>query len=106
MLNFIQYRNAVYQGHTNLTRPHGLGIFIDNQLTFLLAEFKDGEIDGPVFVVYPDCKIFCGRIKGKQLSGLCCFYLKDQMQIYMNYSEISSDNNNLVAVLPFCKVIL
>lgn len=76
MLNFIDYRNAVYHGQTQDGKPHGLGIIVDNQLTFILAEFKEGEIEGTIFVVYADCKIFCGRIKNKELSGLCCFYIK------------------------------
>jgi len=86
MFNFIDYRNATYQGQTQDGKPHGLGMLIDSQLMFLLAEFREGEIEGPVFIVFADCKIFCGRIRNKKLSGLCCFYIKDKMQIYMNYS--------------------
>ena len=55
--------------------------------------------------MYPDSKVFCGRIKDRQPSGLCCFYLKDKMQVYMNYGREGRERN-LVAVLPFCKVIL
>jgi hypothetical protein len=106
MFSCIDFRNAFYQGQTLEARPHGLGLLIDSQLLFLLAEFRQGEIEGPVFAVYPDSKIFCGRIRDRQPSGLCCFYLKDKIQVYMNYSSGSGKDRNLVAVLPFCKVIL
>jgi hypothetical protein len=44
MLNFIEFRNAFYHGQTQEGKPHGLGIIIDNQFMFLLAEFREGEI--------------------------------------------------------------
>jgi len=106
MFSFIDYRNAVYNGQTQDGKPHGLGIIIDNQLLFLLAEFKHGEIEGAFFAVYADCKVFCGHLKNKELKGLCCFFLKDRMQVFMNYSPKAKQDSNLIAVLPFCKVIL
>jgi hypothetical protein len=30
MFNFIDYRNATYQGSTQDGKPHGLGILIDS----------------------------------------------------------------------------
>lgn len=106
MFNFIDFRNAVYQGQMQDGKPHGIGVLIDNKLLFLLAEFKDGEVDGAVFAVYPDCKVFCGHIRNRALTGLCCFYLKDKMQVYMNYSQQATKQGDLIAVLPFCRVIL
>jgi hypothetical protein len=44
-------------------------------------------INGAVFAVFPDNRIFCGRI-------------------YANYSTKQSSMKNYIAVLPFCKVIL
>jgi len=106
MFNFIDFRNAVYQGQLQDGKPHGLGILIDHQLLFMLAQFRYGEVEGPVFAVYPDCKIFCGQIKSKELSGLCCFFLKDRMRVFMNYSQQASKDSNVIAVLPLCKVLL
>lgn len=106
MFSFIDFRNVAYHGQTPKGKPHGLGMLIDTQLLFLIAEFREGEIEGPVFAVYGDCKVFCGRIKSKQPDGVCCFYLKDKMQVYMNYSQKATTDCNLIAVLPFCKVVL
>ena len=66
-------------------RPHGIGIIIDVNHLFCLAKWNSGLIDGPVFIVYPDNKIFCGKMKGKNLSGPCCFYLPEEIKTYINY---------------------
>jgi hypothetical protein len=63
-------------------------------------------INGAVFAVFPDNRIFCGRIYNRELSGICTFYLQDRIQMYANYSTKQSSMKNYIAVLPFCKVIL
>jgi len=43
-------------------------------------------------------------MNGKKLSGLGCFYLKDNVQVFVNYG--ATNENSFITVLPFCKVIL
>ncbi len=85
MLETLDYRNARYQGEVKNEQPNGLGIIIDYNYLFCLAEWQDGRINGPTFIVFPDSRIFCGRIYNNQLSGLCSFYLQDRIQIFANY---------------------
>ncbi len=63
MLDFKDYRNARYQGRTVNNKPEGIAIVIDINNLFCLSEWKGGKLNGPIFVVYPDSKIFCGRMK-------------------------------------------
>ena len=90
MTDFIDFRNARYQGEVRDRKPHGIGITIDNNHLFCLAHWNAGKIDGPVFVVFPEAQILCGRMKGNRLSDLCCFYLPDHIQTYINYSKNSA----------------
>ena len=83
----IDYRNARYQGDTHLHRPHGVGIAIDINHLFCLAHWKQGRVNGPFFVVYPDGKILCGHMHDNHLSSLCCFYLADDIKTYINYRK-------------------
>lgn len=106
MLNFIDFRDASYQGEIKDGKPHGLGIVIDSNQLFCLAQWVAGRIEGPAFVVFPDCKVFCGRLREGRMEGLCCFYLQDKMRVFMNYTENAGQMNNLIAMLPFCKLIL
>jgi hypothetical protein len=106
MFEIRDYRNLRYQGETKDNLPDGVGIAIDYNYLFCLAEWRRGKIDGAAFVVFPDSKIFCGRINNNQLDGLSSFYLQDRIQIFANYSQGPSLRKNFIAVLPFCKVIL
>lgn len=87
MLGRIDFRNARYQGEISNNRPHGLGIAIDNNHLFCLAQWNQGKISGPIFVIFPDLKIFCGRMRDSQLSDLSCFYLPEKIQTYINYAK-------------------
>lgn len=62
MFEIRDFRNARYQGEMQNGQPNGIGIVIDYNYLFCLAEWKDGLIDGPTFIVFPDSRIFCGRI--------------------------------------------
>lgn len=106
MLGLIDYRNLRYQGEVHDNLPHGLGILMDYNHLFCLAQWQRGKIVGPAFIVFPDSKIFCGRIRNNELDGLCCFYLQDKMQAFANYSQSAQDKRNFITVLPFCKLIL
>lgn len=70
MLPRIDYRNARYQGQIKSLIPHGLGILIDKNLLFVLAEWIDGEINGYVMAVYPNGEIFCGSVRDRQMQGI------------------------------------
>lgn len=87
-------------------RPHGVGIAYDVDQLFCLAEWRDGRIHGAAFAIFPDSRIFCGRIEEENMVGLCAFYLQDQIQIYVNYKEKATQEKGFIAVLPFFKVIL
>ena len=102
----IDFRNARYQGQIKNNKPHGIGVSIDRNHLFCLAEWKNGRIDGPLFAVYPDSKIFCGFMKGSQLSGMCCFYLSDKIKTYLNDNQKSDKPQHFITVLPNFKLIL
>jgi hypothetical protein len=106
MFETCDYRNSRYQGEMMDNLPHGIGIAFDYNHLFCLAEWRSGHIHGAAFVVFPDSRIFCGRISNGKLEGLCTFYMQDRIQMFANYSEKSALRRNFVAVLPFCKVIL
>ena len=38
----IDFRNAFYHGQIREAKPHGIGLIIDSQLLFALAEFQCG----------------------------------------------------------------
>lgn len=106
MLGHIDFRNARYQGGIYKSRPHGLGIAIDYNHLFCLVVWREGKIDGPAFVVLPDFKILCGRMRENQLSGLSCFYLPNNIQTYINYSQTGVNKQNFITVLPAYRIIL
>lgn len=105
MLGAIDFRNARYQGEIENQLPHGLGIVIDQSLLFCLATWYKGTINGPVFAVYPDHKIFCGYARNNRLSHLSCFYLPEYIQTYINYTQ-KQQHNNFLTLLPAFKLIL
>jgi hypothetical protein len=66
MLPAINYRNGRYQGQIKDKLPHGVGILIDKDYLFCLAEWRNGEIDGCTFILFPSNKIFCGKISHRK----------------------------------------
>lgn len=62
MFPVIDYRNGRYQGQIKNQSPHGLGIFIDKNFMFCLAEWMGGEIKGYAMIIFPSGRIFCGKL--------------------------------------------
>jgi hypothetical protein len=42
MLSIKDYRNGRYQGFLHSNQPHGVGIFMHINLTFIIAEWQNG----------------------------------------------------------------
>jgi hypothetical protein len=62
MFPIIDFRNGRYQGQTKNHLPDGVGILIDKNQMFCLAEWTAGEIRGPAVIIYPSGQTFCGHI--------------------------------------------
>jgi len=62
MLDVLDYRNGRYQGQTLFKQPHGVGIFLTLNFTFIVAYWKHGKIDGKALVVYANGSMFAGEI--------------------------------------------
>ena len=66
MYPIIDFRNARYQGQSKNELPNGVGILLDKNQLFCLAEWNMGEIQGAAVVIFPSGKIFCGHIRKRQ----------------------------------------
>lgn len=63
MYPIIDYRNCRYQGQIKNNLPDGIGIILDANQMFCMAEWVAGEIKGPTAIVYPSGRTFCGHIQ-------------------------------------------
>jgi hypothetical protein len=82
MFPIIDYRNGRYQGQTINHIPHGVGIFIDRNFMFCLAEWISGEVKGQALVIFPSGRIFYGTISYRKPEQLCSYELtEDHVQV-------------------------
>ena len=58
----IDFRNGIYQGEAKDKIPHGHGFFFSINLTFIIAYWEDGIINGPTIIIYPSGSVFYGNI--------------------------------------------
>ena len=58
----LDYRNGKYQGPTNPNgQRHGLGIFIDDDLTFYLSHWHHNKLNGQTLVYISHGKYIYGE---------------------------------------------
>jgi hypothetical protein len=60
----------------------GVGMVLDHNYLFAIAAWKQGTADGPAFIVFPDCTLFFGFLKGKLPVGIGCYQVSGKTQIY------------------------
>ncbi len=65
MYPIIDFRNGRYQGQTKNQLPDGVGILIDKNQLFCIAEWTAGEIKGPATIFFPSGRVFSGHIAYK-----------------------------------------
>lgn len=83
-LRIIDYRNGKYQGTTvgvQMTRE-GVGMILDHNYLFAIATWKQGFVDGPAIIVFPDCTMFYGFLKNRLPVGIGCYQVSAKLQIY------------------------
>lgn len=83
----IDFRNGRYQGQLKNQLPHGIGIFIDKNYLFCLAEWIAGVVQGPALVVFPSGRIFSGHIKGKKADKICTYELAEDHVMLVTYAR-------------------
>lgn len=73
MFPIIDFRNGRYQGQTKNKLPDGVGILLDKNFMFLLAEWVAGEVKGPAVIVFPSGRTFCGHLDLRKPQQLCTY---------------------------------
>lgn len=69
--DIFDYRNGKYQGPINsLKQRHGLGIFIDDDLTFHISHWLNNKLNGPTLVYLTHGKYIYGEWKMNEPHGL------------------------------------
>lgn len=63
-IEIVDYRNGKYQGLTNAhSQRHGLGIFIDDDLTFYISHWDENRLKGPTLIYISHGKYIYGEWK-------------------------------------------
>lgn len=60
---------------------------MDDEFSFILAEWRNGVIDGPCFIMFPNEQIFYGNFRNGNVDGLCCFDTTDACKIFCNFKN-------------------
>ena len=59
--DIVDYRNGKYQGTINLSKQrHGLGVFIDDDLTFYISHWNKNKLHGSTLVYLAHGKYMYG----------------------------------------------
>lgn len=78
----LDYRNGKYQGNVDSTgRRHGLGIFIDDDLTFYASHWNNNKLHGQTLLYISHGKYIYGEWKNNSLSGLAVFRCGDTVLV-------------------------
>jgi hypothetical protein len=65
-------------------------MLIDDNYSFILAEWANNKIEGPFFVIYPDESILYGTIKNDNIDEVVCY------QVNKEFNMIVSKANNIL----------
>lgn len=105
MFQIIDYRNGRYQGELLNQQPHGIGIFMDRDFLFCIAEWREGQVEGSAIIIYPSGRVFCGSIRDWREEGLCSYELvQDHVQLVRWTGSQSRDM--MAGVLPLHRNIV
>jgi len=71
LTDILDYRNGKYQGPTTSNHQrHGLGIFIDDDLTFYISQWRQSKLNGPTLIYLSHGKYIYGEWKNNEPHGL------------------------------------
>ena len=59
-LDIVDYRNGKYQGKIRQEQRQGVGIFIDDDLTFYISHWHRNQLHGPTLVYLTHGKYMYG----------------------------------------------
>ena len=71
MLGRLDYRNLRWEGQLLSGRAQGIGMIIDHNRLFTIAEWNNGIIEGAMCTIYPSRKVFCGLVKAQNIRLGC-----------------------------------
>jgi hypothetical protein len=87
-----------------LTRE-GVGMLLDHNYLFAIANWRQGSVEGEVIVVFPDCSLFYGFLKNRLPVGIGCYQVTGKQQIYSFIGKgdedlfVLDDNANKALIL-------
>lgn len=63
-MDIVDYRNGKYQGSVASNKQrHGMGIFIDDDLTFYISNWQQNKLNGPTLIYLTHGKYMYGEWK-------------------------------------------
>ncbi len=78
----LDYRNGKYQGNINSKKHrNGIGIFIDDDLTFYASHWKDNKLHGQTLLYISHGKYIYGEWNYGVLQGLAVFRCGDTVLV-------------------------
>lgn len=66
----VSYRNGKYQGYLKASLRHGVGVVIDDDLTFHVSHWQENRMQGPTLVYLAHAKYIYGEWKNNEPHGL------------------------------------
>jgi hypothetical protein len=76
------FRNGKYEGEMNrLGQRHGLGVFIDDDLTFYISHWRENRISGLTLIYISHGKYIYGEWKNNEPHGLTVFRSGDTVLV-------------------------
>lgn len=71
-------------------------LFTDD-FTLCIANWRNNELYGPCFMVFPDDKLFYGGFLDGRMNGCCCYDMGEECQIYSFFE--GEDTGGVAAVV-------
>jgi hypothetical protein len=85
-----------------------VGILVDKNFLFIVAEWVTGEIKGAAVFFYPSGRVFCGHVAFKQPDQLCTYELAEDHVKLITFAKArrSGERVKIAGIMPLLKIIL
>ncbi|CAM6002816.1 unnamed protein product [Sphagnum balticum] len=90
-LRILDYRNGKYQGTTagiNMMRS-GVGMVLDHNYLLGVGQWRNGQLEGAGFIIFPDGSLFCGFLRQTIPWRICSYQVARKYSILGNMNETS-----------------
>jgi hypothetical protein len=83
------YRNGKYQGgfSSGSGLREGIGLLLDHNYLLALARWRCSQVEGPLFLLFPDRSLFTGDLSESLPKGLCTFRTSSGSHIYCRFEQ-------------------